>query len=244
MTVAAARPDPELPARAALLLDLDGTLLDIAPTPAAVVVPPGLLSALRTLRAALDDAVAVVSGRPVEQIEALLGSVPYAVAGEHGGAIRHAPGAALERPDLPALPPGWLEQAERVVAGTRGVLLERKAHGFVLHYRLAPAAGPALRQALTAILDGEAAEFTVMPVRMAWEVKPCAADKGRAVHRLMARPPFAGRVPVYVGDDVTDEDGMRAARQLGGLGLRGQDRFGDAAGVRAWLGTLAGSHFS
>lgn len=241
MTVAAL--DHDLPERAALLLDLDGTLLDIAPTPAAVVVAPGLLDALRGLRRALGNAVAVVSGRPVEQVEALLDSAPYAVAGEHGGAIRHAPGAALERPDLPALPPGWVERAERVAAGIDGVLLERKAHGFVLHYRLAPAAGLALRQALTTILDG-AADFTVMPALMAWEVKPNAADKGRAVHRLMARPPFVGRVPVYVGDDVTDEDGMRAARQLGGLGLRVQDCFGDAAGVRAWLGALAGSHFS
>jgi trehalose 6-phosphate phosphatase len=242
MTVSAA--DPELPARAALLFDLDGTLLDIAPTPAAVVVPPGLLDALGALRGALGDAVAVVSGRPVDEIEALLDSAPYAVAGEHGGAIRHAPGAALERPDLPVVPPGWLERAERAAAGTPGVLLERKAHGFVLHYRLAPAAGPALQQAVLAMLADGGAEFTVMPARKAWEVRPRAADKGRAVLRLMARPPFAGRVPVYVGDDVTDEDGMRAARQLGGIGLKVQDRFGDAAGVRAWLGDLARSHFS
>jgi trehalose 6-phosphate phosphatase len=242
MTVSAV--DPELPDRAALLLDLDGTLLDIAPTPAAVVVPPGLLDALRTLRDSLGDAVAVVSGRPVEQIEALLECVPYAVAGEHGGAIRPAPGAALERPDLPTVPPGWLERAERAAAGTPGVLLERKAHGFVLHYRLAPAAGPALYQVVLAMLADGGAEFTVTPARKAWEVRPRGADKGRAVYRLMARPPFAGRVPVYVGDDVTDEDGMRAARQLGGLGLKVQDRFGDAAGVRAWLGVLARSHFS
>lgn len=230
----------ELPARAALLLDLDGTLLDIAPTPAAVVVPPGLLPALRRLRAALDDAMAVVSGRPVEQVEALLDGVPYAVAGEHGAALRPAPGAALERPDLPALPAGWLDRAEREAARYRSVLLERKAHGFVLHYRLEPAAGPALHQALLSLLDGDAALFTLTPALMAWEVRPRGADKGRAVHRLMARPPFAGRVPVYVGDDVTDEDGMHAARQLGGIGLRVQDSFGDAAGVRAWLAALAG----
>jgi trehalose 6-phosphate phosphatase len=233
---------PDLPARAALLLDLDGTLLDIAPTPDAVVVPPGLLPALRRLRAALDNALAVVSGRPIGQIEALLESVPYAVAGEHGGAIRHAPGAAAERPDLPAVPAGWVARAERLAAGWPGVLLERKAHGLVLHYRLEPAAGPALHQALLSMLDGDAALFTLMPAHMAWEVKPRAADKGKAVQRLMARPPFAGRVPLYVGDDVTDEDGMRAAREMGGTGLRVQEVFGDAAGVRAWLHALAGRH--
>jgi trehalose 6-phosphate phosphatase len=238
MTIPAAPPEWRLPARAALLLDLDGTLLDIAPTPDAVVVPPGLLATLRTLRAALDDALAVVSGRPIEQIDALLDTAPYAVAGEHGGAIRHAPGAALERPDLPALPDGWVAWAEQIAAGYRGALLERKAHGFVLHYRQAPEAGPALRQALRSILSGDAALFTVMPAHMAWELKPRAADKGRAVTSLMARPPFAGRVPVYVGDDVTDEDGMLAACRLGGMALRVADSFGDAAGVRAWLCAL------
>jgi trehalose 6-phosphate phosphatase len=227
-----------LPQHAALLLDLDGTLLDIAPTPAAVVVPPGLLSTLRALRGRLADAVAVVSGRPVEQVEALLDGGPYAIAGEHGGAIRHAPGAALERPDLPEVPAGWLAQAGRAVAGFPGALLERKSHGFVLHYRLAPAAGPALHQALLSMMGDDAAPFTIMPAHMAWEVKPRGIDKGRAVHSLMERPPFAGRVPVYVGDDVTDEDGMRAARQLGGIGLRVQEHFGDAAGVRAWLAAI------
>ena len=230
---------PALPEHVALLLDLDGTLLDIAPTPDSVVVPPDLLISLRTLRAALDGALAVVSGRPIEQIEALLEGVPYAVAGEHGAAIRHASGMAPERPDLPAAPARWAEQAGRVAASTPGVLLERKAHGFVLHYRLAPEAGPALHRALLSILGGDAALFTIMPAHMAWEVKPRGADKGRAVLSLMARPPFVGRVPVYVGDDVTDEDGMRAARQLGGIGLRVQDSFIDPAGVRAWLAELA-----
>ena len=181
----------------------------------------------------------MVSGRPIEQVEALLADAPYAVAGEHGAAIRHAPGAVPERPDLPTPPARWLEQAERLAAGTDGALLERKAHGFVLHYRQAPAAGPALHRALLSVMAGEAALFTLMPAHMAWEVKPCGADKGRAVLSLMARPPFAGRVPVYVGDDVTDEDGMRMARQFGGIGLRVQDSFGDAAGVRAWLTALA-----
>jgi trehalose 6-phosphate phosphatase len=119
------------------------------------------------------------------------------------------------------------------------VLLERKTHGLVLHYRRQPAAGPALREALAAILGANCALFTIMAAHMAWELKPCGADKGIAVQGLMERPPFAGRVPVYVGDDVTDEDGMRVACRLGGIGLCVGDTFGDAAGVRAWLATLA-----
>src|SRR5947209_6325024 len=132
---------PPIPDAAALLLDLDGTLLDIAPRPDAVVVPPALPHALRALRARLGDPLAVVTGRPIEQIDALLGDAPYAVAGEHGGALRHAPGAPIERPDLPELPQSWLEQAGKAASGYQGVLLERKARGFVLHYRQAPEAG-------------------------------------------------------------------------------------------------------
>jgi trehalose 6-phosphate phosphatase len=228
-----------LPERAALLLDLDGTLLDFAPRPELVAVPPALPETLRRLRARLDDALAIVTGRPLEQIDALLPAVPYAVAGEHGGAIRHAPEAEVERVKLPSAPPAWLERAAAVAAAHEGVLLERKARGFVLHYRLAPDSGPALREALTHMMAGRESEFALLAAHMAWEVKPLGADKGSAVESLMARPPFAGRTPVYIGDDVTDEDGMRAARALGGIGLRVAEAFGDPAGVRGWLADLA-----
>ncbi len=229
-----------LPDRAALLLDLDGTLLDIAATPEAVVVPPALPPALRVLRARFADALAVVTGRPVAQVEALLPGIPYAIAGEHGGAIRFAPGETLVRAALPDLPPEWVTQAAALVVAHPGTLLEQKARGFALHYRLVPQAGPALGRGLRALL-GDQTTHKILPAHMAWEVKPLGADKGTAVAALMARVPFAGRVPVYVGDDVTDEDGMRAARDAGGLGLRVQDVFGDAAGVRAWLISLAGT---
>jgi trehalose 6-phosphate phosphatase len=88
------------------------------------------------------------------------------------------------------------------------------------------------------MLDG-AADFVLSPASMAWEVRPRGVTKATAVRALLAAPPFAGRAPVFVGDDVTDEDGMRAAREAGGFGLRVQESFGDAAGVRAWLAGLA-----
>jgi trehalose 6-phosphate phosphatase len=226
---------PALPDRAALLLDLDGTLLDIAPTPASVIVPPLLPGLLRRLRAALDEALAVVTGRPIEQIDALLGDAPFAVAGEHGAAIRHAPGAPVARSPAPPVPQDWLCAAEAVAALHPGALVEAKPTGFVLHYRLAPQAGAELLQAAERILGEAASRYAILPAHMAWEIKPLGADKGSAVESLMATVPFAGRVPVYIGDDVTDEDGMRAARQAGGLGLRVDETFGDAAGVRAWL---------
>lgn len=226
---------PRLPDHAALLLDMDGTLIEFAPTPDSVVVPPDLLGLLRRLRALHGDALAVVSGRPIAEIDGLVGDAPFAVAGEHGAAIRHAPDAPIERVRMPDIPADWLADAEQVVAAHPGTLLERKAHGFVLHYRRAPSAGPALLSAMQAICARQPDAFAIMGALMAWELKPHGADKATAVTALMARAPFLGRVPVYVGDDVTDEDGMRAARALGGLGWRVPDVFGDPAGVRAWL---------
>jgi trehalose 6-phosphate phosphatase len=227
---------PSLPRieRSALLLDLDGTLLDLAAAPDKVVVPPRLCSTLRALRSLLGDALAVVTGRPVETVDVLLGDAPFAVAGEHGGAVRHAPGQALERPDLPAPPQTWLAEAERLAALHPGALLERKARGFTLHYRAIPLAGPVLREALAGLLAGSA-EFELLPAHMLWEVRPRGVNKGKAVDRLMARSPFVGRLPVFIGDDVTDEDGIAAAQMLGGIGLRVPASFADPAGVRAWL---------
>ncbi len=230
------RPAIELPpiARAALLLDLDGTLLDIAPTPDAVVVPPGLIASLRAMRARLDGALAVVTGRPVDQVEPLLGDAVPTIAGEHGGAIRHAAGEALERVELPTPPEAWFAAGMRIAAAHPGATLERKVNGFVLHYRAAPAVGPPLGEAMAALVAGSD-RFVILPARKAWELRPRGADKGTAVEAVMRRAPFAGRLPVFIGDDVTDEDGIAAARRLGGVGLRVFEAFGDPAGVRAWL---------
>lgn len=224
--------------RAALLLDLDGTLLDIAPRPDAVVVPAGLTDVLHALRQLLGDAIAVVTGRPVEIVDALLGDAAFAVAGEHGGAIRHGPGQPVERPPLPSPPGAWLVAAERLALEHPGALLEHKARGFALHYRAAPDAGQPLREALSGLIAGSE-DFELLPAHMLWEVRPRATDKGKAVLGLLDRPPFHGRLPVFIGDDVTDEDGIAAATATGGVGLRVQDSFGDAAGVRAWLQRIA-----
>ena len=228
-----------LPGQSALLLDLDGTLLDIAPTPEEVRVPPGLLDTLQRLRNHLGGALAVVTGRPIAQIDGLLGGVPYAVAGEHGGAIRHAPGAPVVRASLPDPPVEWTTEAARIVEAHPGASLEQKQRGLVFHYRAVPDAGPALRDAALALIAPQARQFGVMEASMAWEVRPLGVDKGVAVAALMTDAPFAGRLPIFIGDDVTDEDGMRAAQGMHGAGLRVQDWFTDPPGVRAWLARCA-----
>lgn len=225
--------------RSALLLDLDGTLLDIAPTPDSVVVAPALLESLTVLRQALGGALAVISGRPVAQVDALLHAIPTAVSGEHGGALRAVAGGPVARPDLPAAPAEWYTAAEAMVAAHPGALLERKARGFVAHYRLAPDAGDDLHRQLTALIAPRATKFLLLRAHMAWEVRPAGTDKGTAVRAIMALPEFAGRLPIFIGDDVTDRDGMAAAEALGGAGLFVPDVFGDAAGVRAWLAGAA-----
>jgi len=223
------------PSEAALLLDLDGTLLNLAPTPDSVVVPAGLLDTLRRLRRHLGEALAVVTGRPVEQIDGLLADMPYAVAGEHGGAVRHQPGGPIVRPALPDPPVNWFVRAAEIVQRHPGTLLEQKQRGFVFHYRLAPEYGPVLREAALALIAPAAERFQVLEAAMAWEVRPRGVDKGVAVEALCAEAPFAGRRPIFIGDDVTDEDGIRAARALGGTGLRVDKAFGSPDGVREWL---------
>ena len=228
------------PARTAFLLDFDGTLVDIAPTPDAVTVPDGLPAILLALRALCGDALAVISGRPIAQIDRFLPGLPFAVAGEHGVAFRHAPHDAVLRADLPMLPPHWLQAADRLVRDHPGAGLERKQTGFVLHFRGAPEAGDALRAAADAWLAEDAERrFHLQPAKMAWEIKPRGVDKETAVRAVMDHPPFAGRRPIYVGDDATDEDGIRGAEALGGTGYRIPRDFEDPAAFRAWLAGLA-----
>lgn len=220
--------------RAALMLDMDGTLVDLAPTPDAVVVERGLPEALAALRDALGGALAIVTGRPVETVDRLFGSAVATVAGEHGGAFRYASGGTIERLDLPSPPASWVKAAETLAGSFPGALLERKARGFALHYRQAPEAREVFHAALEALL-ATSPGFELHPAHMLWEVRPLGADKGGAVAVLMRRAPFSGRVPVFIGDDVTDEDGMRECRKHGGAGYRVDEVFGDPAGVRSWL---------
>ena len=234
-------PDLVLPPidRAALVLDLDGTLLDIAAAPDLVVVPAGLADALLRLRATLGNALGIITGRPIQQVDALLPYIPYAVAGEHGAALRYSPEAPVEGPPLPAVPASWLDVAKTLAAEREGVLVEPKSHGFAVHFRAAPDMEDRVRHALEQLVARQPGHFVLLQARKAWEIRPRAADKGKALAALAARPPFAGRLPVFVGDDVTDEDAIAYARSVGGFGLRVADAFGDAAGVRAWLGEAA-----
>ena len=220
----------------ALFLDLDGTLLDIAPTPDAVVVPPGLVATLDAVRGRLDGALAVVTGRARAVADRLLAPLTLPGGFGHAAELRDPAGRVAGDAAIPPLPSEWPARLAQQAAAWPGVILEVKPHGLALHYRAAPQLRDATRDALLALLRGHDDAFALLPAHMAFEIRPRAATKARAVHALMRSPPFLGRRPVFVGDDVTDEDGMAAARDLGGFGLHvGRDFRGGPAEVRAWL---------
>ena len=227
------------PRRIALLLDFDGTLVDIAPAPDLVIVPDTLRESLLALREKLSGAVAIVTGRGLHEIDHFLPDIPFAVAAEHGAVLRRRPGGEVTQVDLPPVTSAWLDSAGRVAEAHPGVLLELKKTGFALHYRAAPDAGSLLREHLDGLVEQDPERFHVMAAKMAWEVRANGADKGSAVEEIMGAAPFEGRLPVFLGDDVTDQYGIDAARRLGGVGLMVPDVFGEPADVRDWLRRLA-----
>ncbi|MFO1209439.1 MAG: trehalose-phosphatase [Amaricoccus sp.] len=219
-----------------LFLDFDGTLAELGPDPDAIALPPATATALAALAARLGGALAILSGRDLRDLA--LRTPDVWRAGAHGLEILppgEAPGPPPPPPPAPVLAP--LEAA----AATPGVRLEHKGPVAALHWRAAPAAEAACLAAADAAARA-APSLVVQPGKMVVEVKPAAAHKGAALRRLAARPPFAGRRPVFLGDDATDEDAMSAALALGGLAVKvgpgptaAPIRAPAPAEVRAWL---------
>jgi trehalose 6-phosphate phosphatase len=227
---------PEFDQTAALFLDLDGTLLDIAATPDSVVVARSLPELLRHLHALLGGALAIVSGRPLRIVDRLLSPFLSAAAGEHGVTLRFADGTVEEMPAGVAVSQAWRDSLVAATERWPGVLVETKPHGCAVHYRLAPERRDEVWKAARSLVPDDHPWFRLIPAHEAVEIGPRATSKGHAVERFMTSGPFKGRRPIYVGDDFTDEAGMSTARRYGGEGLRVQEVFGgNPALVRAWL---------
>lgn len=209
-------PPADLLIGAALFLDFDGTLVELAETPDAIRLPDTLRPLLERLAERLEGRLAIVSGRAVADLDGHLGRCGVAVSGSHGLELRFADGQAL-----PLALPEALEEAREALTALAAkdprLLVEHKPASVALHFRKAPErAGEA--EAYVA----EVAERTglcVQPGKMVLELRPHGADKGDAVRRLMTEPPFTGARPLFVGDDLTDEHAFAAAAALGGAGI-------------------------
>jgi trehalose 6-phosphate phosphatase len=231
-------------APAALFLDFDGTLVELADAPGAIRVPPGLKLLLDRLAGRLEGRLAIVSGRAIDDLQGHLGAAAAVLSGSHGAELRYSDGRRV-----PVSAPAGLaaarDEVRRFAAGSKGLLVEDKPAGVALHFRHAPERERAVGEFLEdlALRSGLALQHG----KMVAELRPHGADKGAAVRRLMAEPPFAGARPVFVGDDLTDEHAFEAAAALGGEGVlvgppratAARWRLDDVAAVTAWLEAAA-----
>lgn len=227
----------------ALFLDFDGTLVDIAPRPELVVVEPGMLASLAALQSRLGGRVAVVSGRPVAEIDRMLAPLVLPAAGVHGMERRWADGttARLPAPDFTQV----RAQAQALAERHPGLWIEEKYGALALHYRQAPELEDTCRAAIASAVEGNP-ELIVMPGKMIVEVKAAGIGKGTAIRDFLARAPFAGHRPVFVGDDTTDEAGFEYLHTIGGIGIKvgpgpsaARYRIASAADLRAVLAQAA-----
>ena len=232
----------------AFFLDFDGTLVDIAPTPSAIRVDPGLVPILTDAQRVTGGAIMVVTGRPLEEIDGFLAPLRLPAAAQHGAERRFADGRTESLAGDPAL----VSAAARIRAycdSRPGTLMEEKGASVTLHYRGAPAVADEASAVMEALADDIGDRYRLLRGKMVLELKPANVDKGRAIAAVMEDPPFAGRRPVMIGDDRTDEDGFRAVNELGGVSIRvGPDLDGSEArflletptAVRVWLSRLGG----
>lgn len=229
-------------ANMALLLDVDGTLIEIAATPQAVRVPPSLKHTLSGLRDQLDGALCLVSGRPIADLDRLFDPLRVAIVGGHGAEIRTAPAAEVTGAAA-ALSPELRERLLSIATDTPGLIAEEKSHSLALHYRLVPEQEKSVRARIDAVCARWAGDTVeVLPGKSVFEVKPRTFNKGVAIRTLMQYAPFQGRRPVFLGDDVTDESAFRVMPEFDGLGfsvgrtLPGtQGFFATPREVRHWL---------
>jgi trehalose 6-phosphate phosphatase len=222
----------------ALFLDLDGTLLDIAPVPDQVIVPEDLVEDLARAHKVLGGALAIVSGRGLADIDRLLAPLHLPVGSEHAAIVR-LPNGFYDEVEL-KVPDAWKHSLSELATACPGVLAETKRHNVVAHYRNAPAYEETVRQAVAKLVANDPENFELLEAKMAFEIRPRLVTKGRAVHALMNVEPFTGRVPVFIGDDRTDEDGFAAVIEQGGIALDvGLSFAGRPSEVRAWLKRFA-----
>ncbi len=221
-------PLPPWPPEPAVFLDLDGTLIEIAQRPDEVTRSARLDVLLARLPGATSNAVAIVSGRTVADLDRLLAPHGLPVAGIHGLERRRADGKVIRAPVALDWMQGARDALDRFAETHPGLLLENKGASLALHYRSRPELEDAVQQFVADLDLPGAAER--LQGRKVVEIKPRQMNKGAAIRAYMSEPPFAGRIPVFAGDDVTDESGFVAVNELGGVSVK----VGTGATAASW----------
>jgi len=233
---------PAARAEWAYFLDVDGTLIDIAETPTAVDVDQALLELLDRLHRVSGGAVALISGRALSDLDRRLGCRRLPLSGQHGLERRDAAGRLWIHPAAPEAKLAIRSALEPTLASHAGLLLEDKGLTLALHYRQAPQLAGAM-EALMAKLVAEVGDgLVIQNGKCVVEVKPAGVDKGTAVEEYLREPPFQGRTPVFIGDDLNDEHAFAVINRMQGLSIKvgvghtcAQHRLADVRSVRAWL---------
>ena len=232
-----------LTAACALFLDIDGTLLELAPSPSAVAVDPQITALLPALSRALGGACALVTGRSVTDVDALFPGLRLPISGQHGCEQRDVDGTI----HLYAKNRAMLDRLRTLFASFTakhpGFLLEDKGATLALHYRQAPELAGTVEQTVRgAMAEQPGHGYLVQGGKELVEVRPESRNKGTSIRDFMRKAPFEGRIPVFVGDDVGDEHGFALVQRLGGEGIkvgpgntRARHRLRDVAAVRDWL---------
>jgi trehalose 6-phosphate phosphatase len=230
----------------ALLLDIDGTLLDFAPTPREVWVPPGLAKTMNRLLERTSGALALVSGRSLNDIDLIFAPVEFPAVGGHGAEMRLSGEGESVAAHAPPLDKDLKKRLAAIAQLSPGILLEDKGYSLALHYRLAPHAEKAIYEAVSLIrADLPSAPIEVLPGKCVCEIKHSGFTKATGVRELMTHEPFRGRRPVFIGDDVTDETVFAIMPDFGGqafsVGRRAHGvagHFDEPRDVREWLAHL------
>ncbi len=240
-------PNPIDPHTTAIFLDIDGTLLDIAPTPLEVKVSDALRDTLAALSRTFNGAIAFVSGRPIAEMDRLFDPLRLAAVGGHGAEIRFAPDGKIRRSEIATLDDDLRAEFARIGRIGDGVIVEDKGYSLAIHYRLAPHLGGEIMKGVTAVCKSDRCEqLEILPGKAVIEIKPGGYDKGTGLREMMSVPPFTGRKPIFVGDDVTDnaafavlEDFAGTGFSVGGVVPRTSFNFDGPQDVRGWLRHLS-----
>jgi trehalose 6-phosphate phosphatase len=233
---------PQAAAAWAYFFDIDGTLVDIAAAPGHVRFDRDLRDLLARLHDVTGGAVALISGRSIADIDALFPESRLPAAGQHGTERRDAAGRLTRHAVQPERLDGARRRLAEVARRHRGLLLEDKGLSLALHYRSAPRLGGYAARLLRSVQAELGPAYCVLGGKRVVELTPAGRDKGLAVREFMEEAPFRGRVPVFLGDDVTDEYGFATVNRLGGLSIKvgpgptaARWRLHGVRSVRAWL---------